>query len=102
MHVLQLSDGELLTPFGLMDVLDVVEEQMGTDIRQYIEDSFEEGIEEVEDEIEERVNEHSRLVLENLEMKIIQIRNLMNADELDEYAVKEEIEAAWKMINREI
>ena len=37
-QVLELLDGNLITPRGLCDVLDVVEEYTGTEIRQYIED----------------------------------------------------------------
>ena len=41
--VLELKDGSLITPVNVFDVLDVVEEHMGTDIRQYLEAYFADG-----------------------------------------------------------
>ena len=39
---LELLDGSLITPFGVFDVLDMVEEYMGPEVRQYLEDCFRE------------------------------------------------------------
>jgi len=66
-HVLELSDGSLITPIGLFDALDVVEEYMGTEMRQYLEEWFDEGQEELtEDERFEELREHYRTVLMNI------------------------------------
>ena len=40
-HVLEIKGGELLTPFNVFDVMDAVEDYMGTDIRQYLEEYLE-------------------------------------------------------------
>ena len=40
-YVLELTDGSLLIPMSLFDVLDVVEESVGTDVRQYLEEWLE-------------------------------------------------------------
>ena len=43
-HVLEIKGGELLTPFNVFDVMDAVEEYMGPDIRQDLEEDLE-GVE---------------------------------------------------------
>lgn len=40
---LELKDGSIIVPRDLFDVLDVVEECMGTDIREYLENWYECG-----------------------------------------------------------
>ena len=60
--VLELLDGNLITPLNIFDVLDVVEENLGTEVRQYLEDYFED-----EDEPEEvSMDEHYKEVLETV------------------------------------
>ena len=39
---LELKDGSIIVPRSIFDVFDVVEEYMGTDIREYLETWFEE------------------------------------------------------------
>ena len=34
-HVLEIKGGERLTPLNVLDVMEAVEDYMGTDIRQY-------------------------------------------------------------------
>jgi len=63
-QTLQLKNGDIIVPFGLMDVLDSVEEFMGSDIREYLEDWFEDPGETVEPE------EHYKDVLETIEMEL--------------------------------
>ena len=43
-ETIELKDGSILVPSCLSDVLDEIEEQMGTDIRQYLELFLEEGV----------------------------------------------------------
>lgn len=62
--VIELKDGNVIVPTSIFDALDVVEEQMGTDIREYLEDWFEEPGEPV------GVDEHYREVLETAEMEL--------------------------------
>ena len=63
-QTLELKNGEIIVPFGLMDALDAVEEYMGSDIREYLEDWFEEPGETVEPE------EHYTEVLETVEYEL--------------------------------
>lgn len=59
--VLELLDGNLISPRSIFDVLDVVEESLGTDVRQYLEDYVEGGEPE-----EVSMDEHYVEVLENV------------------------------------
>ena len=69
--VIELKDGSLITPMGVFDVLDVVEEYLGTDLRQYLEDWFENDREELtEDERFDELREHYVSVLETAEYEL--------------------------------
>jgi len=63
-QTLQLKNGDIVVPFGLMDALDAVEEYLGSDIREYLEDWFEEPGETVEPD------EHYKDVLETIEYEL--------------------------------
>ena len=62
--VIELKDGNIIVPASLFDALDAVEEQMGADIREYLETWFEDLGEPVEPD------EHYREVLETVEMEL--------------------------------
>ena len=62
--VIELKNGEVIVPFGLMDALDAVEEYLGSDIREYLEDWFEEPGEMIEPD------EHYTEVLETIEYEL--------------------------------
>ena len=38
-----ILNGEMITPMGLIDALDIVEEELGADLRQYLESYLMEG-----------------------------------------------------------
>lgn len=72
--VIELKDGSLITPMSVFDVLDVVEEYLGTDLRQYLEDWFENDREELtEDERFDELKEHYVSVLETAEYELGQL-----------------------------
>lgn len=58
---LELKDGSFIVPQTIFDVLDIIEEELGTDVRQYLEGYFVEGEEPVDKD------EHIQAVLETLE-----------------------------------
>ena len=58
---LELRDGSFIVPQTIFDVLDIIEEELGTDVRQYLEGYFVDGEEPVDKD------EHLRAVLETLE-----------------------------------
>ena len=58
-HVLEIKGGELLTPFNVFDVMDAVEDNKGTDIRQYLE----EYLEGVESDAEKITDDENSLIV---------------------------------------
>lgn len=45
-HVLKMKDGKLLTPFGIRDLLDAVEDYAGEELRREIEEYIETNVED--------------------------------------------------------
>ena len=90
-YVLELTDGSLLIPMSLFDVMDVVEESVGTDVRQYLEGWLEmEQIELTEDERFENLKDHYETVLSVI------------ADELNQEDQQEALNRVKTIIRREI
>ena len=90
-YVLELTDGSLLIPMSLFDVLDVVEESVGTDVRQYLEEWLEtEQFELSEDERFENLKDHYETVLSVI------------ADELNREDKQEALKRVKTIIRREI
>lgn len=48
-HVLKMKDGKLLTPFGIRDLLDAVEDYAGEELRREIEEYIETNVEDIDD-----------------------------------------------------
>ena len=65
-HVLELRDGEIVIPFNLYDMLDIVDDKMGTDARLYLEEYFNDEIDERESGIDERYAQVFELILDKL------------------------------------
>ena len=73
--VLELKDGGLVTPVNVFDVLDVVEEYMGTDIRQYLEAYFVDGkiVTLSEGDSLEEMKDHYQQILMNIDDLAIEL-----------------------------
>lgn len=65
-HVLELKDGETVIPFNLYDMLDIVDDKMGTDARLYLEEYFTGEIEDMESGIDERYAQVFELILDKV------------------------------------
>lgn len=74
-HVLKMKDGKLLTPFGIRDLLDAVEDYAGEELRREIEEYIETNVEDIDDYEKEydrmerdgeRLADHQRSVLCNI------------------------------------
>lgn len=46
-HALKMKDGKLLTPFGIRDLLDAVEDYAGEELRREIEEYIETNVEDM-------------------------------------------------------
>ena len=91
-HVIELIDGELLVPFELKDVLDVVEQYAGTELRAYLEEYIDDYFYEQEDyksEAEDREKEldrsadHQKMVLDGIALEIDSMEKVLDAPRMD-------------------
>ena len=71
-HVLKMKDGKLLTPFGIRDLLDAVQDYAGEELRREIEEYIETNVQDIDDyekeydrmeQENERLADHQRSVL---------------------------------------
>ena len=83
-QVLELKDGSLITPFGLFDMLDAVQEYMGTDARDYLESWFEE--EPREPLGDEALRDHYITVLEIIDTQLSGLENRKKKEREDTQA----------------
>ena len=96
-HVLEIKGGELLTPFNVFDVLEAVEDYMGTDIRQYLE-----GVESDAEEIsDDEITDHYKQVLLNIRDETEEALRLIEKPRMDRKAIRETLNLIVKMIGRE-
>lgn len=96
-HVLEIKGGELLTPFNVFDVMDAVEDYMGTDIRQYLE-----GVESDAEEItDDEIADHYKQVLLNIRDETEEVLRLIEKPRMDRKAIRETLNLIVKMIGRE-
>ena len=96
-HVLEIKGGELLTPFNVFDVLEAVEDYMGTDIRQYLE-----GVESDAEEIsDDEITDHYKQVLLNIRDETEEVLRLIEKPRMDRKAIRETLNLIVKMIGRE-
>lgn len=70
-HVLKMKDGKLLTPFGIRDLLDAVQDYAGEELRREIESYIDTNVEDIDDyekeydrmeQDNERLADHQRSV----------------------------------------
>lgn len=110
-HVLKLKDGKLLTPLELKDVLEVVEEYAGEEVRQYIEEYLSDNLLEVSDyeaqadECEkqmERQGDHQREVLCNIREEVEALDQLLHDTRLNRKRMQGAVKILWQMVNREL
>lgn len=100
-QTLELKDGDLITPRSLFDVMEVVEEYMGCDVRQYLE-GFLDGTEQPEMLEETEEKEHYRDVLVNLLDKVDDVDMEMQRTRIDRAAIMMHLNAMRRMIRREL
>ena len=102
--ILQLNDGNLIAPLSVFDVLDTVEEYLGTEIRQYLEDYFSDEnpwSDLPEGEKVEALLEHYQSVLGGIEDAALEADMLMHKNPVKRKQVIEDLEIIQKMIEKE-
>ncbi|MBR2258233.1 MAG: hypothetical protein IJ899_13060 [Blautia sp.] len=102
--VLELKDGSLITPVNVFDVLDVVEEHMGTDIRQYLEAYFADGkiVTLSEGDSLEEMKDHYLQILMNVDDIAVEVIKKTNGRQrLCREAIRTSMEQIRDVVRRE-
>lgn len=107
-HVLKMKDGKLLTPFGIRDLLDAVEDYAGEELRREIEEYIETNVEDIDDYEKEydsmerdgeRLADHQRSVLCNIRDEV---DALLQDTRLNRRRMQGAVRIIQQMINREL
>ena len=110
-HVLEMKDGKLLTPFGIRDLLDAVEDFAGEELRQEIEEYIDTNVEDIDgyekeyDRMEqdnERLADHQRSVLCNIRDEVDALDTLLQDTRLSRRRMQGAVRIIQQMINREL
>lgn len=97
---LELKNGDLITPRSLYDVMEIIEEYMGCEVRQYLE-AYMEGEEQPEPvDGEDGIKEHYRDVLTNLLDKVDDVDMEVQHTRIDRETVEMHLSAMRRMIRR--
>ncbi len=100
---LELLDGRIIAPLNVFDVLDAVEEYMGTDVRQFLEEYFTDGDpwESLpDDEKTKRLQEHHEDVMDAVEDLVLRAEYLVKRKPIDRKRALEVLNAIKKLIYR--
>lgn len=110
-HLMELKDGTRFTPLCFRDVMDVVEEHLGEEVRTYIEEEYTD-LDELEDEIEilekdreedlERQGDHYRAVLCDIWELAETLADLLDADRMDRKKLRKATDEIWSRANQEL
>ena len=110
-HVLKIKDGKLLTPFGIRDLLDAVEDYAGEELRREIEEYIDTNVEDIDDyekeydrmeQDNERLADHQRSVLCNIRDEVDALDTLLQDTRLNRRHMQGAVRIIQQMINREL
>ena len=110
-HVLIMKDGKLLTPFGIRDLLDAVEDYAGEEHRGDIEKYIDTNVEDIDDyekeydrmeQENERLADHQRSVLCNNRDEVDALDTLLQDTRLNRRRMQGAVRIIKQMINREL
>ena len=110
-HVIELKDGKLLTPFGIRDLLDAVQDYAGEELRREIESYIDTNVEDIGDyekeydrmeQDNERLADHQRSVLRNIRDEMDALDTLLQDTRLNRRRMQGAVRIIQQMINREL
>lgn len=108
-HTMEIKGGELLIPFSIRDVLEAVEDYMGVEVRQYLEEYLSDNItdtDELEREIEECEKrsedheEHYREILTNIKMELDALDTLLLLPRMNRARMQGAVKIIQQMVRR--
>ena len=100
-HVLKMKDGKLLTPFGIRDLLDAVEDYAGEELRREIEEYIDTNVEDIDD-YEKEYDRMERSVLCNIRDEVDALDTLLQDTRLNRRRMQGAVRIIQQMINREL
>ena len=110
-HVLKMKDGKLLTPFGIRDLLDAVQDYAGEELRREIESYIDTNVEDIGDyekeydrmeQDNERLANPQRSVLCNIREEVDALDTLLHDTRLNRARMQGAVKIVRQMINREL
>ena len=110
-HILKMKDGKLLTPFGIRDLLDSVQDYAGEELRREIESYIDTNVEDIDDyekeydrmeQDNERLADHQRSVLCNIRDEVDALDTLLQDTRLNRRRMQGTVRIIQQMINREL
>lgn len=110
-YVIKMKDDRLVTPFGIRDALDVVEEYAGNEVRRYLEENISdakeleaelEALEKEQEEELERQGDHQRALLNDIKEEAETLTELLGADRLDRKKLRKAADNIWRMCYGEL
>lgn len=110
-HVLKMKDGKLLTPFGIRDLLEAVEDYAGEELRREIEEYIDTNVQDIDDYEKEydrmerdgeRLADHQRSVLCNIRDEVDALDILLQDTRLNRARMQGAVKILRQMINREL
>jgi hypothetical protein len=106
-----MKDGKLLTPFGIRDLLDAVQDYAGEELRLEIESYIDTNVEDIDDyekeydrmeQDNERLADHQRSVLCDIRDEVDALDTLLQDTRLNRRRMQGAVRIIQQMINREL
>lgn len=110
-HVIEMKDGKLLTPFGIRDLLDAVQDYASEELRREIESYIDTNVEDIGDyekeydrmeQDNERLADHQRSILCNIRDEVDALDTLLQDTRLNCRRMQGAVRIIQQMINREL
>ena len=110
-HVIEMKDGKLLTPFGIRDLLDAVQDYASEELRREIESYIDTNVEDIGDYEKEydrmeqdnaRLADHQRSILCNIRDEVDALDTLLQDTRLNRRRMQGAVRIIQQMINREL
>nr|DAZ53381.1 MAG TPA: hypothetical protein [Caudoviricetes sp.] len=110
-HAIELKDGKILTPFGIRDLLDAVQDYAGEELRREIESYIDTNVADIDDyekeydrmeQDNERFADHQRSVLCNIREEVDVLDTLLHDTRLNRARMQGAVRIIQQMINREL
>ena len=110
-HSIEMKDVKILTPFGIKDMLDAVQDYAGEELRREIESYIDTNVEDIDDyekeydrmeQDNERLADHQRSVLCDIRDEVDALDTLLQDTRLNRRRMQGAVRIIQQVINREL